>query len=163
MIVRHEYRRDADGALNLADRTPELLADLRVERTERLVEQQHARLVRQGACERDALLLTARELARQPLVVALERHEPEQLGAPAAALAAPHAARAQRELDVVGHGHVAEQRVVLEDEADLALPRADVRDVAAMQHDAAVIDRCQARDGAQQRALAAAGRAEQHE
>ena len=141
LIVRHEHRRDADGALNLADRAPQLFADLRVERAERLVEQQHARLVRQRASERDALLLTARELARQALVVALERDEPQQLRAPAAPVGAPHAARAQRELDVVGHRHVAEQRVVLEHEADLALPRADVRDVAAMQHDAAVIDR----------------------
>ena len=163
LVVRHEHRRDADGALNLADRAPQLLADLRVERAERLVEQQHARLVRQRARERDALLLAARELARQPLVVALERDEPEQLGAPAAPVRAPHAARAQRELDVVGHRHVAEQRVVLEHEADLALAGADVRHVAPVQHDAAVVDRRQARDRAQQRALAAAGRAEQHE
>ena len=163
LIVRHEHRRDADGALNLADPAPQLLADLRVERAERLVEQQHARLVSQRACERDALLLAARELARQPLIVAFERDEPEQLGAPAPAVRAPHAASAQRELDVVGHRHVAEQRVVLEDEADLALARADVRDVAAVQHDAAVVDRRQARDRPQQRALAAAGRAEQHE
>ena len=87
----------------------------------------------------------------------------QQLRAPAAPLAAAHAAGTQRELDVVGHGHVAKQRVVLEHEADFALPRAEVRDVAAVQHDAAVIDRREARDGAQQRALAAARRAEQHE
>ena len=99
----------------------------------------------------------------KPLVVALERDEPQQLRAPAAAVAAAHAARAQRELDVVGHRHVAEQRVVLEHEADLALACADVRDVAAVQDDAAVVDRRQARDRAQQRALAAARRAEQHE
>ena len=119
--------------------------------------------MRKCACERDALLLPSRELARQPLVVALQRHELQQLGAPAAPVGAPHAARAQRELDVVGHRHVAEQRVVLEHEADLALPRSDVRDVAPVQDDPAMVDRCQTRDRAQQRALAAAGRAEQHE
>ena len=39
-------------------------AHLRVERRERLVEEQHARLDRQRACERDALLHAARELMR---------------------------------------------------------------------------------------------------
>ena len=47
-------------------------------------------------------------------------------GAPVGGLHAPHA---QREFDVVGHGHVAEQRVVLEHEADAAVARAHVRDV----------------------------------
>ncbi len=105
-------------------RAPQLLANLCVERTERLVEQQHARLVRECARERDALLLAARQLARQAMVVAFERNELEQLRAPAAPLFAAHAAGTQRELDVVGHGHVAKQRVVLEHEADFALPRA---------------------------------------
>jgi hypothetical protein len=73
------------------------------------------------------------------------------------------ARRTRRELDVVGHRHVAKQRVILEHESDLALPRSDVRDVAPMQHDAAVVYRRETSDRAQQRALAAAGRAEQHE
>ena len=139
--MRDEDGRDPDRALDLTDRAPQLLANLRVERAERLVEQQHPRLMRERACERDALLLAARQLARQPFVVAVERDELQQLGAPLAPLRAAHAARAQRELDVVRHGHVAEQRVVLKDEADLALLRAEARDVAPVQHDAAVIDR----------------------
>ena len=76
-----------------------------------------------------------------------------------AALRAAHAAHAQRELDVLGHRHVAEQRVVLEHQAHAALARGDVRDVAPVQGDAAVIDPRQPGDGAQQRALAAAARA----
>ena len=163
LIVRDDDRRDSDRTLNLADGAPQLVANLRVERAERLVEQQHARLVRERASDCDALLLTARKLARQPFVVTLERHEPQQLVATAAAIRGTHATRAQRELDVVGHGHVPEQRVVLEYEADLALLGTEVRDVAAVKHDAAVIDRRQARDRAQQRALAAAGRAEENE
>jgi hypothetical protein len=38
LVVRDEHGGDADGALDLADRTPQLIADLRVERAERLVE-----------------------------------------------------------------------------------------------------------------------------
>ena len=41
-----------------------LLAQLQVERAERLVEQQHARLEHERTRERDALLLAARELVR---------------------------------------------------------------------------------------------------
>ena len=140
LIVRDEDGRDPDRALDLTDRAPQLLTNFRVERAERLVEQQHAGLMRESSCERDALLLAARQLARQPLVVAVERDELQQLGAPLASLCATNSARAQRELDVVRHGHVAEQRVVLKDEADLALLRAEARHVAPMQHDAAVID-----------------------
>src|SRR5688572_16326559 len=98
LIVRNEHRRDADGTLDLANRAPQLFADLRVERAERLVEQQHARLVRERARQCDALLLPTRQLARQALVVAFERDEPQQLGAAAAAVAAAHAAGSQREL-----------------------------------------------------------------
>ena len=42
------HRRDADGPLNLANRAPQLFANLGVERTERLVEQQYTRLVRES-------------------------------------------------------------------------------------------------------------------
>ena len=158
-----QHRGDAELALHLADGAAQLLADLGVERAEGLIEQQHLGLVRQGARHRHALLLAAGQLRRQPLVHALERHQPQQLLAACAAHLAAHVAHAQRELDVLGHRHVAEQRVVLEHQAHAALARGDVRDVAPVQGDAAVIDPRQPGDGAQQRALAAAAGPEQHE
>ena len=54
-------------------------ADVGVERAERLVEQQHARLDRERAGERHALALAARELRRVALVEAAEADELEQL------------------------------------------------------------------------------------
>ena len=57
---------------------------------------------------------------------------------------------------------MAEQRVVLKDESDTAVACRNVRDIVAMHRDAAVIDAGQAGDRAQQRALAAAARAEQY-
>ena len=59
--------------------------------------------------------------------------------------------------------HVPEQRVVLEHEADAALARADVRNVASVKGNTAVVHAGKAGDGAQQRALAAAAGAEQDE
>ncbi len=54
-----------------------------------------------------------------------------------------------------------EQRVMLEHEADLALAHMACRCILAVQQHAAVIGRFQPRDDAQQRGLAATGRAEQ--
>src|SRR5207245_300514 len=62
---------------------------------------------------------------------------------------------------VLEHRHVPEQRVVLEHEADLALAHVHVGGVLALEQDAARIGRLQARDDAQQRGLAAAGRPQQ--
>ena len=82
LVVRDEHRGDAELALHLADGAPQLLADLRVQRAEGLIEQQHLGLVRQRARHGDALLLAAGELRGQTLVHAFERHEPQQLLAP---------------------------------------------------------------------------------
>ena len=119
--------------------------------------------MRERSCHGDPLLLAARELRGQPAVHAFERHELEQLLASRTPLARLDVPDAQREFDVVADRHVAEQRVVLEHEPDLALTRVQVGHVLAMKGDATVIDVGEPRNGPQQRALAAAARAEQHE
>ena len=97
LIVRHQDRGHPEPALHLADGLAQLDADLGIQRAEGLIEQQHLRLVRERARHGDALLLAARELSRQPIGVALERHQLQQLVAPAAhARAAARRARAAR-------------------------------------------------------------------
>ena len=81
LVVGHEHGGVAGLVVDLAQPLAQLLADLRVERAERLVEQQHARLDGEGAGERDALALAARELLRIALVEAGELDEVEQLHA----------------------------------------------------------------------------------
>jgi hypothetical protein len=68
---------------------------------------------------------------------------------------------AQSEGDVVEHRHVAEQRVVLEHEADLALAHMGVGGVLAIQQHTPCVGLLQAGNDAQQRRLAAARGAEQ--
>ena len=51
------------------------LAQLGIERAQRLVEQQHLRPQHQRPGQRDALLLAARQLVRFALAVALEPHQ----------------------------------------------------------------------------------------
>ena len=79
LVVRDVDRRDPELELDAADLLAQLHAHLRVERRERLVEQEHARLDRQRARERDALLHAARELVRVALAGVAEPDELEQL------------------------------------------------------------------------------------
>ena len=75
----------------------------------------------------------------------------------------PHRARPHREAegDVVEHAHVAEERVVLEHEADLALARTLADGVLAMEAHGAGVRPLEAGHDAQQRGLAGTGGAEQ--
>ena len=163
LVVCDEDGGDLQFALDFADGAAQALADLRVQCAERLVHQQDFRPVRERSRHGDTLLLAARKLRRETVVHALQGHELEQFLASRASLARLDAPDPQRELDVVADRHVTEQRVVLEDEPDLALARVKVRDVLAVQGDAAVVDVGQPGDGPQQRALAAAARPEQYE
>ena len=115
---------------------------------------------RERACERDALLLAARELVREAVRVLRQADEAEQLRNALAALAA-----ADAEADVLLDAQVREERVLLEDHPDPARVR---RDEDARPEDGAVLDRdlagvgaLEARDESEQRRLAAAARAEQ--
>ena len=60
LIVRDEDRRLAGPLVNFAQPPPQILAHLRVERAEWLVEKKHPGLDRQRPGERDALALAAR-------------------------------------------------------------------------------------------------------
>ena len=62
LVVGDDDERDADLALNRLELDLHLLAQLEVERAERLVEQQHARPPDQGTGQRHALTLAARQL-----------------------------------------------------------------------------------------------------
>ena len=156
LVMGDEDGGDSELALHGANGAAKFLADLGVQRAERLVEQEHLRLVRQSTRHGDSLLLTARELARQAFVHAFQRHQLEELLAPLAAIRGLHPAHAKCEFDVVRDRHVAEQRVVLEDQADAAVTGPHVGDVAAVQGDASVVDAGQAGNGPKQRTLAAA-------
>jgi hypothetical protein len=117
--------------------------------------------------KRDALALAAGELARIAVGEPVELHEIEQLFHPGAdrGLLFPDRARlhAQAEGDVLEHCHVAEQRVVLEHEADVPLTRALRQCVLAVEGDFARIRPVEAGDDPQQRGLAGARGSEQRQ
>ena len=129
-------RGDVQLVVQTAQPAAQLLAHLGVERAERLVEQQHARLDGERARERDALALAARQLRGIAIREPVELHELEQL----VHLGADLALRARRsargltrkpKATLSNTRHVPEQRVVLEDEADLALAHVRARSILA--------------------------------
>ena len=83
LVVRHVDERDADLALDALQLDLHLLAELQVERAERLVEEQHGGLVHDRARQRDPLALAAGELRRLARAEAGQADDPECLLDPA--------------------------------------------------------------------------------
>ena len=97
-----EDERDADVALDRLQLDLHLLAQLEVERAERLVEQQHLRTVDERSGERDALALAARELVRAcGAPKPPRRTDVEHLGRAPAPLGLAHLLDHQPVLDVL--------------------------------------------------------------
>ena len=159
LVVGHVHEGDPDPALQPRELGLHLLAQLEVERAERLVEQQHRRLVDQGARQRHPLALAAAELARAPL---LERPRARP-GRSISSTARRRSARgdllhAQAEPHVVGHAHVREQRVALEHGVHGPRVRRRVPHRLAVDQERAAGGGLEAADQVQRRGLAAAAR-----
>ncbi len=113
--------------------------------------------------ERDALALAARQLGREALVEASELDELEQLVDARSDLSLCGAAHLEPERDVVAHRHVPKERVVLKHEAEGAILHLGVGRLDAVDVDAPGVGHVEARDEAQDGALAAAARAEERD
>ena len=98
---------------------PHLHAQGCVQVGQRLVEQEHRRLAHDGAADRHALALAARQLTRTRLPQMRDPEPVEQV------------ARIAAERDVLLHGQVREERVVLEDESHRPLLRREPRPLFA--------------------------------
>ena len=154
---------DPDLVLDPLQLQLHVLAELQVERAERLVEEEHARVVHERAAERDALLLAARELPGLALREPGEADELEHLVHAPFELILRDALPLEPERDVVLDRHVREERVALEDGVDVALVRRQPDDVLVAEEDATLGRLLEAADHPQRRGLPAARRAEQRE
>src|SRR6266850_1055765 len=163
LVVRHVHHRDADLAVDALELDLHLLAQLLVQRAERLVQQEHVRVEDEAPRERDALLLAAGELARMPVGEPAQPDQVEDFAHALSSLRLRKRAHAQRKGDVALDRHVWEQRVVLEDDADVALVRLAARQIFAVELDDAAGGLLETRDHHQRRRLPGAARAEERE
>ena len=163
LVVGDDDKGRAELALQLHQLELRLGTQFLVERGERLVEQQHARALDQGAGKRHALALAARQLVNFAPAEALQPGEVEHLGDARGDFLASHVLLAQSEGDVAFDREVRKQRVALEHHVHGPPMRRHRHDILSAEKDAPFARRLEAGEHAQQRRLAAAGRAEQRE
>ena len=111
------------------------LAQLQVERAQRFIEQQDARLVDDCPSQRHALPLAAGELRRLAPIETIEPHHAKGLRHAPAAFLTANPLDHQAVFDVLAYRHVRKQRVVLKDGVDVALVRRRAGDILSMQQD----------------------------
>src|SRR3989454_2286711 len=163
LVVSHVHHCDAHLAVDALELDLHLLPQFLVERSERLVQQEHVRVEDEAPGERDALLLAAGQLARMLIGEPAQPDKVEDLVHALRLLRARKRAHAQRKGDVALDRHVGKQGVVLEDDADVALVWLAARQILAAELDDAAAGLLEARDHHQRRRLPRAARAEQGE
>ena len=163
LIVRHVDEGRTELVLDSLQLQLHLLAQLHVECSERLVEQERSRPVDERACERDTLLLAAGELARAATLQPFELDDPQHLVDAIFVLSLWNVLHLEPERDVVVDRHVREQGVLLEDHVDRSAVRGQRCAVLALQQDPPFVRHLEPGDHPQGRGLAAAAGAEQRE
>ena len=148
---------DAGLLLNAAQLLLHILAELKVQGTEGLVQQKHAGLVDQGARDRHALLLTARQGGDMSFLKALEIDHLQHclyLLADAFLLDA-RLFQAQTEGDVFINVQMRKQGIALEDRVDLTTVGGQLVDALAVKINVTRVGAFKAADDAKRRCLAA--------
>ena len=163
LVVGHVHERRPQLGLDPLQLELHLLAELYVQRSQRLVEQQRCRLVDERAGQRHALLLAAGELSRAPILETLELDDAQNLEHTSAVLLAGNALHLEPERDVVVDRHVREERVLLEHHVDGSSVREDRRDVPSLKDDAPLVRHLEPRNHPQGCRFPAATRAEERE
>ena len=130
-LVRDDEHRHA-LACEIAHDDEHLADELRVEGRRDLVEEHHVRVHHQRPCDRDPLLLAARELVRVLIRLLLEADPREELARARLGVAPGHLPDPpRREREVVDRGEVREEVELLEDDPDALPDRGDVHALAA--------------------------------
>jgi hypothetical protein len=163
LVVGDVHRGDAEVGLERGDLRAGLHPELRVEVRQRLVHEEDLWLADDRAPHGDTLALATGERLGLAAEVLLELEQAGGLLDPGVDLVLRGLAQLQRERHVLVHRHVWVQGVVLENHRDIAGLGRQVRDVAVLDEDRAVVDVFQTREHSQAGGLAATRRADQDE
>ncbi len=148
---------------NFTSSSSHRVAQLGVERRQRLVQQQHAGFLDQRARQCHALALTTGELVGHALLVAGEMDLGQGIGDPGFDLVRRDSLELEAVGDVLRHRHVRENGIGLEHHVHGPLVWRQIHHVDTVQQQLALGRRLEAGDRAEQGRLAAARRAEQGE
>ena len=151
------HKRGAQPALQLDQLHAHGGAQLGVQVGQRLVHQEHRRLLDHGAGQSDALALAARQLAGLAVEVLGQADDCGILLDESCALRLRNLSVLQAEFNVFAHGHGGINGVILEDHRDIALGGIHVGDVLAVHQNASGGRGTDACDHSQQGRLSAAG------
>ena len=164
-VVGDENTGEAQLALQTFQPQTQILTHLHIQRTERLVKKHHFRRGGQCSCQRYPLLLPTGQLRRITVAEGSELHHFQELHDllpdDVFRRTLPARQHGKPKSDIIGNGQVLEERVMLEDKADMARTHGDIGHIAAIQDDAPAVRRFQPGNQAQQGRLAAAGRAQE--
>jgi hypothetical protein len=112
-IVRHEHDSNTEAFPQSAHQILQLEPRLGVDGRERLVHQEHLRLVRDGARNGHSLLHTSRELPRILVAVAAEADRGQSIVDELLAPGRRDLLLLERQLDILGDSHPGEQRTAV--------------------------------------------------
>ncbi|MNT19628.1 hypothetical protein D3C72_1548960 [compost metagenome] len=132
-----------------------------VEGAQRLVHQQDAWAIHQRPGECDTLLLAAGQLRRVAVLEAFQARQCQRLLDPNPGFGGRYFAQVEGEGDVLGHAHVREQGIALENHAHVALVGRQFADVVAVHEDPATVWRVKTGKHHQSGGLARTAGAEQ--
>ena len=161
MVMGDDDGGDAQFLLDALDLHLHLNAQLGVQVGQRLVQQQDMGPGHQSACQSHPLLLTAGKLSGVALVQPGQLHQGQDLRHPLRDFRLFQLLQLQTEGHVLKHGHMGEQGIVLEENADVPLVGRDFRHVLPVHQDAALRRLGKAGDHPQGSGLAAAAAAQQ--
>ncbi len=163
LIVRHVQDRGAKLDLNPLELETKFAAQLGVKRGQRFVHQIDGGIPHQGATDCDPLHFASGKARRPVPELAGDVQQLRRLLDALADICLRNAAsrRSQRKREIVVHGQVRIQRVLLKDEGNVAASRRIVGHVAAIDEDGAPVGTLQPRDQPECRRLPGTARAEQ--
>ena len=164
-LVGDDDDSDPGDVAHVAQQGEDLCGRLGVERTRRLVAQEHSGVISQSAGDADALTLTARQLGRVGVAAAFEADEFEEFLDAFAALRTRHAGELQRVADVIGGSAGIQEVRRLEHHADATASGAQRRtrqhrQIQAVDDDVALGGLLQGRQTPDERGLTRAGTAD---
>ena len=161
MVMGDDDGGDAQFLLDALDLHLHLDAQLGIQVGQGLVQQQDMGPGHQRSCQGHPLLLAAGKLSGVALVQPGQLHQGQDLRHPLGNLRLFQLLQLQAKGHVLKHGHMGEQRIVLEKDADVPLIGRDLGHILPVHQDAALRGLSKAGDHPQGGGLAAAAAAQQ--